>query len=49
MFEWLSDNWAGIAICCFLVSEILPFIKSVKANGLTEAIFNLFKRLSERA
>jgi len=47
MFEWLSTNWAGILICFFLASEIMPFIKGIKANGWAEAITNLFKTLSK--
>ena len=47
-FKWLSDNWGGIALCLFIISEILPFIKGVKSNGLSEALVVLFKNLSNR-
>ena len=46
MFTWLADNWEGIMIAFFIVSEIFPFVKSIKANGWIDAICNLFKTLS---
>jgi len=49
MFQWLADNWPGIAIACFIISEILPFIKSIKSDGILQAIVNFFKKLSERS
>lgn len=49
MFHWLADNWAGIAVACFIISEILPFIKSIKANGILEGITQFFKNLSARS
>jgi len=47
MFEWLADNWEGIMIAFFIVSEILPFVKSVKVNGLLDAVSLFFKTLSK--
>ena len=47
MFEWLADNWEGIMIAFFIVSEIFPFVKSIEANGWIDAISNFFKTLSK--
>ena len=51
MFIWLSDNWEGIALCCFIlstvISEVMAVIKT-PSNGIVDSIVNLFKRLSGR-
>lgn len=49
MFEWLANNWPGIAVACFIISEVMPLIKSIKANGIFDALVQFFKSLSERA
>ena len=49
MFHWLADNWAGIAVACFIISEALPLIKSIKANGILDALVQFFKNLSARS
>ena len=46
-FHWLSDNWPGILLVFFLISEIMPFIKNIRANGWADAITILFKNLSK--
>jgi len=51
MFEWLSDNWEGIALCCFILStawsEYLAWSNS-KSNAIHELFFNIIKKLSGR-
>lgn len=48
MFHWLADNWPGIAVACFIISEILPLIKTIKANGILDGLIQFFKALASR-
>jgi uncharacterized membrane protein len=51
MFEWISTNWNGIALCCFvlstIISEVMAFTKN-PANGIIDAIAKGLSKLSGR-
>jgi len=51
MFEWISTNWEGIAICCFfvstVVSEVMAFIKT-PSSGIVDALVRCLKKLGGR-
>lgn len=52
MFEWLSTNWMGIALCCFIVStvisEVMAFLKT-PSNGIVDAIVKCLSKLGGKS
>lgn len=39
-----SNIFIGGTTLLFIISEVLPFIDTVKSNGLVHSIFNLLKK-----
>jgi hypothetical protein len=40
----LSFYVSIVASCLFTVSEVLPYIKAIKSNGIMECIVSIFKK-----